>query len=298
MTISGICCSFKDERDRYGHGEVTDCCGNVYQGNDASDNEIRAKFAALTLGHAFTAILFRIPYRIFNLLSGGFVARGNHDAEHEFRLLRLEKSKTGEKIHCLVKPLLYTKHVMINLVKDIIKIATYPIAMVGLQIAAFFGMFAPLEFRVVFGRIEELWMPDIKLHQPSGSGLDLFLMFAAPCMQRKKVWQDYNLYVLDKPGSGNSLRNINLRLVNDAKQFLPYFEPHSKEIMDALLTLKDIISDRPKLILDTHLKECRILFDSAVAAKDNWIENEYMGKDPSLDVIEELRQKLQEAIQS
>lgn len=301
---SGVILSFIDHRDSGGSGRVIDPWGNTYNhASNDTNNDLREKFTGLFFGTALGAIFFRIPYRIFDLLTGGSIRRGIMDAKHEYRMLKVEKSKTGQKVHRVALALLLAKNIFLQLVKDIVQIATYPLGLVGLQFASFVGLFMPLEARVVFAKLEDLYVVDFRLFTSCELVPGAMLFYAAPCMQTQESWQRRNIYAIDamryNPDTPRSLR---LTLSNNLERFSTYFETHFKEIKKSLNHLKAIVSgsfagESGSKFLQ-KMQQCSQLFDEVLSEKDSWIDKGAVaGRDSSPKKVIALRDQLKELVQ-
>lgn len=301
--VSGVIFTFQDKRVKNGKGKVFGPCNQTFNGDE--NFELRAKFHALFLGgQAVLGVLFRLPYHLVDFFSGASITRGTLDAEHEFRILRVEKSEKGEKVHRFAMKLLMAKHILFTLVKDIVRLAFYPIAMVGLQISAFCGLFLPLDFRLIYGGIENFVAPDLRSFslRCTAHGLVLWAFYSAPCMQTREAWDRNNLYRIENDDN-DSPRSLRLLLENDFRNFAPYFGKSHKQLSDLTLQLKPVVKIKySKKTKDEYnkvqeaLQRCLKLKDEILAEKDRWIDHGAVGVDPSIEKTLQLKEKLQELI--
>ena len=167
-------------------------------GKDSKDNllSLRAKFFVLLLSIA-PLIAIRITYRSITLLTGDFIRSGRELAQEEWQIKSQKWSLSEASTPCPNRSSIIAKHVLWQLAKNVAKIVTYPIALVGLLLASLYGIFDPINGRAWFAAIEETWSRDA-LHLSKG---DLFSSlgfrlgeFIAICMQPKDVWNAKNFY--------------------------------------------------------------------------------------------------------
>lgn len=239
------CSHWQDPRKGcYGRGSVKDrSSGDLFGAVDPdSDCEIRQKMFALLIVQAPAMGLGRIPARIFALLTGDFIAAGIHFAKKEWHLERQLWSLSGNrKGKPPGKCALYgkiIKHSLWQLIKNIVKIATYPIAIVGLQFAALYGLFNPLDGRKLWAMIEHAWSRDYIGEGWRWKDCD----YLAPCMQPKRVWDQRNFY--SSFSDPRTLRSLLLEIVNIVRENRVFFE---RENVDPHAMTKQFESFRKKV---------------------------------------------------
>lgn len=261
--------TFEDRRDENGYGHVIGPGGRIFnhQSKDTNAN-LRKKFAQLFLINVFTGTFFRLPTKCYDFVTGGSILRGIDEGKCSFRLYRLQKYKAGQNnVHCLGKPYFVGTRVLVNIVKDIVKIATFPLALIGTQAAALVGIFCPLEGWVFTSIIEDLWVHDSRLDKQQKIIIftkclvqlftcnktqrplvrsRTFAYFGSPCMQPQRVWKKQNLYRfhLYEDYNPNTLRSLKLRLDNLIDDSTPYLKD------ETVKTLKEGISKLSKEIAE------------------------------------------------
>ncbi len=157
----------------------------------------------------------RIPYRLWGIIKGNSVRIGFHKAQQEWRL-KTQKWRLKEKDQGLPPPsqnsfrLKVAGKVSYQLVKDIVKVATYPLAWVGMEFAALYGsLFNPYDGRAMFGAIEHAWSSDELFPTPDFNPHYITLgEYLARCMQPQSVWKERNLYRFAGFYDPNTLRSL------------------------------------------------------------------------------------------
>ena len=119
--------------------------------------------------------------------------------------------------------LIVAKHVLWQLVKNIVKIVTYPIALIGLLLASLYGMIDPINGRAFIASIEDAWSRDtISEEDALCHHAFRFGEYMAICMQPKDVWDQKNIYHVAADYHPRSLRSL-LRqihtMLKDKKRF-------------------------------------------------------------------------------
>lgn len=302
-------CIFKfiDQRNEYGYGKLIGPCNMTFNHSSSKhdkDAEIRAKFLSLFITQILSACVIRVPYRIIDLFTGGFIDRGTFDAKHEYRIMRVENNKTGSKVHRFAMNYLLAKNIFISLIKDIIRIVAYPIAMLGLQLTAAFGLFLPLDARLIYSIIEDIASPDLRLYKPSEwHYMGLMTFYSAPCMQTVEANQRKNLFAIEGYDHSEEPKSLRLKLENNLEKYAPYFGTSKEELKVLIEKIKDVVKDlghrteKNKQLFDEaeeKLKKCVKLFDEVLTTKDSWLDAGAKGIDPSFIKIEGLKRKLQE----
>lgn len=235
--------------------------GSVYGAAHPDTKDfVRTKLIVLFFLQSFVMVP-RIPYRLWGIVKGNSVHIGMQKAEKEWRLetqkWRLEGKNAG-----LPPPsqnsfrLKVAGKVSWQLVKDIAKVATYPIAWIGMEFAALYGsLFNPYDGRAMFGTIEHAWSSDELFPDQAAGGRDIQLgEYLAKCMQTQEVWKERNLYRFADyyhPTTLRSvLRNVEFSLKNQKEFFekenvltsvLTCIDDYQKNIKDYSLTASDEI---------------------------------------------------------
>lgn len=186
-------CHFWQEAER--KNVITD--GSEVYGSLLKDSipQLRKKFAMLTLGSPLFIPLIRIPSRIQSLVFGDFVTTGLAKAKQEFELERQQWSQGKVQYFPTEKRRLFlqSKHIFIQLVKNVAKIVFYPLAAVALFFTALYGViFNPWDARVYFGKIEWLFARDLPDLADISHDRSFNSEFIAACMQPQSVAEEYN----------------------------------------------------------------------------------------------------------
>lgn len=187
-----------DDRPADQTGEIVEKKSGAIFGHAVHDsnNQLRYKFIGLSFIQV-PVMLMRIVYRIIRLFHIDFVDAGIQLARREWQLARLKHWK-----HCTAQLIEYTepswkwvvaKNISLQLIKNILKIATYPLAIVGMELVSVYGLINPLSARAMYGMIEHAWSRDVL--EASNNNWRLSDYFS-PCMQPKAVWEERNLYMI------------------------------------------------------------------------------------------------------
>lgn len=293
-------CCFKfesDYRDASGRGEIRRSREKVFNHWHAdTDGKIRGKFFKLFISQAFTGVLLRITFRIYDFLAANSIIRGLQEGKYKFQMHCFTQREQGKVIHRFAKAYFITTRILASIVCDIIKIATYPLAMVGLQIVSLIGMCLPLDGLVFISAIEEFYYVEPCFKRREGKqplSLGLFssllevwgrfskktccmipaamLIFAAPCMQTERMTSEKHLYRLMIPcRSEYTVSHRIWKLYGELRKYQPYFTSTANDILE-----NDVLSIRPDFSnpkddrreLDTHGR-LRINFQSTDMEKD------------------------------
>lgn len=186
------------------------------------DNEgMRRVFYTLSATQILFMSFIRIPKRIRELFDGNFISIGSAQAEQEWLTENSKRSQAGAIVSVSS---LYKKTIvksLWNLIKEIAKIVTFPLAIIALEFSALYGVLInQLDARKLWSMIEHLWNVSYPLDTISPligvnisgyhCGFDILsdvLTYIAPCMQPKDVWVERNLYRIlgsYSPDSGKS----------------------------------------------------------------------------------------------
>lgn len=166
--------------------------GDVYISR-TSDAGLRALFACLTVLATPISIL-RMAARSIDLLSYEFATNGYEQASEEWNVEWLKwvqghRETPPSNLLFYGKTVLYTSW---QLIKEIAKIVTLPLAGVAMTFAALYGAVAqPQDGRKMWGAIERFWSRDI-VKQRSHLSMRV-LDFIAPCCQPKRVWDEQGI---------------------------------------------------------------------------------------------------------
>lgn len=175
-------------------------------------NEIRSKMTLLALAQAPVGLFIRIPYRILALLSGDFVREGYDKAEKEWKLERQVAYLDNKPVPSgnFTFGLKVSKKILWQLAKNVVKITTYPLALIAMEFAALYGIFQPLTGRAIYASIEHAWSRDwvaiSSRSEDKNSPLKIkFGDYFAPCLQPKRVVDEVNLYRMCNEYNSQSL---------------------------------------------------------------------------------------------
>lgn len=244
---------FEDRRDAAGKGHVIGPNGRIFNhlGSDTNAG-LRMKFIALFFSQALTGIVYRLPYKVYDLLSGEVITRGRSRGQREFQIYRLKQFEQHGKVHRLARECFIVKNVLVNVISEIVKIAAFPLSLVGLQFVSFVGIFCPLSGRVFTCIIEETFHTEMDIQERLNHGTlkhcyfrtllkmccptATFFLFAAPCMQSLQTWQKEKLKCVffyrdayyNTPAYSIVYR-ANYILENKMEIWSSYFSPQVKE---------------------------------------------------------------------
>jgi len=192
------------------------------------NNDIRVKLCVIAIFQIPWGLCVRMPYRAICLLTGDFFSEGVHKANKAWELERqqwsMNKTNETDTLPPSDTDLLFkaTREVLKQLVINIVKVVTYPLAMIAIEFAALYGLILhPLDGRKFLATIEEAYSEGILREGEFQRDLHAFGDFFV-CMQPEDVWKRKNLFRFDDP-NGNSIRARILRLENkliDREDFL------------------------------------------------------------------------------
>lgn len=217
--------TWKDERTA-GGGAVTDTAtGRIYGATSHdTDSDLKAKFIALSLFQACFSP-FRFSYRVLSLVTLDFAVAGYKSAKLEWLRERQKVFLSKDINRILLLPNgsnLFWKtaiHITTHLVVNIFKISTYILIVIGLQFAALYGIFMPLDGRAIYSRLEEIGAK----RGPYDFPFPLIGNYSAPCMQPKDVWDKQNWYSWQEGYNANDYKSLLLKIQNisiEQKKFL------------------------------------------------------------------------------
>lgn len=222
-SLGSVCCqwppgfSFEDQRDTSGHGHVIDSKTQAKYGiAGETDKQLRLKCLGLFLGtQAVFNGGYRLLHRVKDLLCGDFVYAGNHLALKELRVEYARKSNAVK--NTLITPSheevrnVKIKHTLWQLIKNIVKLVTYPLAIVGMQLAALYGIFNPHSGRALYAMIEDAWAHEVLSPELVSTFQIRCSDYLVPCMQPKEVVEKHDLMrLIVHPGKyhPDTLRSI------------------------------------------------------------------------------------------
>lgn len=195
----------KDTQNRSCRRVINRETGEVYNSVFQEDNKcIRIKFFGIATTQTFMVAL-RPLYRVGAIFSGDWVRTGVAFAKREWELERQaasiqrkasipgEWSLIGKKV----------KHCLWQLVKNIIKAVTYPLAAVGIIFACLYGALVNIHTgREWISKIENLWARDLLKIQGGWKPLICISDYLAPCMLSQRNYEYiYRLHLIESPGA-------------------------------------------------------------------------------------------------
>jgi len=211
--------------------------------NHDNETTIRVKFIFISLFINPIFGLPRIAWRIACLVSGDFFGTGSSMAKSELQLDRQKWSLDRNRVS--VPPSqgnLYAKvmtQVLWQLAKNVVKIVTYPIAIVLLETIALFGTIAPLLSRTLFGMTENLWSRD----QIFSFWPDLFIGdFMAPCMQPDGALGHVRAYQWTNPGASDDLNKLSYdyyMMIKNKEVFFSNELKYNLDLKDSKNTIRE-----------------------------------------------------------
>lgn len=256
---------FRDENtgELYGHttGDSSSC--------------LRKKFLGAFLIQIPVVLLLRIPSRVVAILSGDFVRSGCEKARNEWKN-KMQQWSLDPNVE-VSPPRFYSivlaKHILWQLTKNVAKVVTYPLALVGMVFVSVYGLFAPVTARALYGAIESAWSRDST--PSSGRSREICQSitvykvwlhineFIGPCFQTKAVWEKNNLYRQFHDYDENTLRSLLLKAsnkLNADKEFL------AKEGVDIAAMQAKIVEYQKQIkeLCHNEAEEFRIIRDDDI----------------------------------
>jgi len=209
------CFNLEDTRDAQGKGRVVNSANGRIYGHMTKDSNagLREKFALLSLIQAPVMLLGRIPYRIYGVLSGDFIDSGVKAAKKEWQLKQQQWSLQSPVEKSSIKlgyNFIAAKHVTWHLLKNICKIVTLPLAIVAQQFAALYGLINPLDGRILFSAINDLWSRAIiPMHGTRFRAEMLHISdYLGFCLQPKDVWDNKKIYRIYPDYNPQTIRSL------------------------------------------------------------------------------------------
>ncbi len=259
-------CGFSAQFDSTGKGAMTAPDGQTYVQKKGvlpllgceSDScclkipvaEYRAKCAWLVL-FTFPKGAIVLLYRLIDFTLLGSVRRGWVYAKESCRELTFYRRADPSKIHyfALQRVGIYAYHCIACLIKDMMKIVTFPISLILMWVFSILGLIFPQQGRFVIAHIQNLWNYDTLLHrealangQRTGWIRSSIVHTVAPCFQSIQQYDASNLYMYIQDFHPDETRNIWLRFLhqltryrklftsNDYEQFISALEKVREEI--------------------------------------------------------------------
>lgn len=250
--------------------------GDDYRIIPDSKANIRAKMAGLI----FSPIFFfpKAICRLGFLLSGNWARRGYGKGLKKWRIERYhliadQKENLPGRVTLCAYAALYSLQFLAD---ESLKFASLPLAAALTSASALLAIIDPWLSRRCFAQLEEAWSIDLD----PNSKFQKLTNFIAPCMQPKRVWDQYNLYFSPRE---NELQKQILqdmlsarRTLEECKEYLPHelyeaeenkmnaeFPGIKKRLLrkDADLARETYEVSKIKNPLDALLNQCRSIAD-------------------------------------
>lgn len=261
MTCLG-CYSWKDEmrsRNGYQHRFVEEIHSGYSWATGASDSQIRCTLTMLFFLTVFKGVLFTLPARILDTCFFSWYSL-SYEAENLFYQRTFQWIQSKDHDPSLTQPSrtwIILSTFTGGTIKRIVKLATLPLCWIGLMFASFWGTLYPLDGRMFFGNIENLWA--IPIHTaPFGS--TLYTQAYAPsyiwacnytalCMQPVSNGIENKMYIFDADPSNFERHKVN-SLLWELKQYNPNHplieqtpKPTSIEVTNAIQECRKSVDD-------------------------------------------------------
>lgn len=205
---------------------------------------IRVKCLSVFIGQGLVKLIMCLSIRIHSLCSKDYAIAGKILGEREWHIERQKWSKglipnlPNEKRRLE----LIDKHTNNQLIKNIVKIVTLPLAIVGLQLAALYGLLLnPWDGRKMIANVEATWCRDINTLTSDDFKNDLVMRcgeILAICMQPEDVWNDYNLYPFVGNHPKGTIRSEIREISVLARKEKEFFEGEGINISEVLTQIK------------------------------------------------------------
>lgn len=173
-----------------------------------NDDGIRYVFIQL-IGLQIPYMLFvRLPNRIYNLIKGNFISKGIELGTLDWLAQNSKRSQAGDVVgrsslfaHIVARSLW-------ELAKEIVKIATYPLAMIALEFSALYGKFAsPKDGQKMWSDVEYAWSSNLVDNTGKASLITDTPQFLGACMQPEHVWREAAMHRKAKDYNPLTLRS-------------------------------------------------------------------------------------------
>lgn len=202
----GVCPQWEDTLDGKERRLVKIKGTEIIYGHTTKDsnNNLRSKFLIVSV-EILIGVIVRIVDRFLLLIVADFRSIAIEQAKKECskRNYALFCDKKDEIVSEKEFDVLVRKKILWQLIKSIVQLVTYPIAYVGLQLSALYGILDPLNGRYLFAKIEDMWSTDhsltrdITIEDPTFNHWHMWIRdYGAPCMQPKDVLDSKNLYTM------------------------------------------------------------------------------------------------------
>lgn len=224
----------------------------------SSPSQLRKKFKDIFLVSSPLFLLARLPARCFFLLTGSWGIAGAEKAKK----IWAQKCVTHFNSEIAPpKPLIYYRIFIVSvgseLIKDICKCTTLPLALVGILFGSLWGMVSPYDGRKIIGDIENLWsieLPDFFMDRR----IVFITNYMALCMKDIESFKDQNLFRILQNYNPQTLRSLLLALEGLNKNGLSHVEKMKDHLEIWERKAKGLVKKESEEVMDTG----EILFDS------------------------------------
>ncbi|MBA3958414.1 MAG: hypothetical protein H0X51_08515 [Parachlamydiaceae bacterium] len=194
--------------------------------NDSYKRSLVKKLALVCLA-ACTLSVIRLAYRVVAICCGDFLFVGHTKATDLWMQKRLKwaeencskSAASGGRASVIGNRVFYqewAKASLIELIKNVVKVVTYPLAIVGLILSSGYGaLINPLDGRIVVAKIEEMWSRDgmyVSKKNKIMCALSLVNLqlgdYLAFCMQPQRVWTHHDFYAKEDVFEGEEPFNL------------------------------------------------------------------------------------------
>jgi hypothetical protein len=211
--------------------------------------------------------------RIYGLFNGDFIASGKTLAEKKWKLERqmwslnkIDGVPDEKRLDTLV-----IKYVLYHLAKNILKIALYPIAMIGIQLASFYGIcFNPWDGREIYRIIEGAFARELPKDSERGIWFNFLYRisdYLSICMYPDETWEDNNFFAMMRQVNPGTLRSRLSTLSVTLRQNQEFLLNEGLNVQGALQLLKKVkvdvhylsVSDKSEIDIDGQLNQSQQL---------------------------------------
>ncbi len=222
--VSHYCQSWEDNRlpDSVGT-TIHKASGDEYGVNKDPDNLIREKAIELFFVQALFMTFVRIPYRIFQLCKGDFIHAGRVLGERKWNAAVLNYGLTSSIGEAPNLKSIVRKEICWQFVKNIVKIVTYPLAIVALQFAALVAIISPVPGRRFFALVEDLWSREFFVIKKNENEIKVS-EYIARCFLPMRVWRRLELHRMFSDYRKESIRTRLTVLQNEIELNRGYYD--------------------------------------------------------------------------
>jgi len=273
------CCNFNFVRNKDRSLSET-VSGSVYIKDDEAT--LRGKFFALSIVQSIAGLV-RLAFRITCLVTGDFFWAGYNIAKIELQNQRKEWSASRglNRDRVSIPPELsgnFSTRVMskslCQLAKNVVKIVTYPFAIVLMEGIALYGLIQPVLSRTLFGLTENLWARDkifISRYEKHEVG-NRFSDYTAPCMQPDGVISKKGMHYDSNSNDVEEVFHLIMSKIYEKKLF--YSDDGIAKINKNIRDAFSPQDEKSVSVILNKLKEGKALLENALALHDEFIEQQ------------------------